>query len=610
MPTHDPEWSTCQVNEACVGVRLDGQDYGCLNHTQDEAARNQWWNDFQETASLDARGLTVPKELLRQVLEHAPKCSQGHPVLRNAKFQRTYFADPVNFGGVGFIDRTEFEGARFGGDADFRQARFGRGTFFGDARFDGDALFVDAEFNGTANFGGAWFAGQANFMLARFGGDQTLFGHVRFGGTAVFGHAEFNSEAIFIESQFDNNAAFGQAIFTQDAVFLDAHFNGDGIFGELRFSGKAVFKGVRFKGGAVFREARFDGEANFRNVQFDAKVRFSEAQFATQARFDALNGGGHLTFDNVTFEGMTAVSGNMVLLSALNTRFEKRARMELTSGTEVDLAGTIFHESSLLASCRLVSLEETEVAEVTVADVDLGACRFRGAHHLDELRIEDYRQFVSSPQTWPWTRRQVIAEEHAWREHRYTVEGKKRKAKGWHPDACKPNSMDSRPLDASELQIAAIYRDLRKGREDVKDSPGAADFYYGEMEMRRHSSQTPWAERWILTVYWLVCGYALRTLRSLGVLALFILLGSVSLWTFGSEEQSAQESSTSSSGNAAVEIGWEDALLTSIEAVIFREPENAPALTTAGQVAIDVLRAAGPVLVVLAVLSLRGRVKR
>jgi hypothetical protein len=37
-------------------------------------------------------------------------------------------------------------------------------------------------------------------------------------------------------------------------------------------------------------------------------------------------------------------------------------------------------------------------------------------------------------------------------------------------------------------QAAAAYRALRKSREDNKDEPGAADFYYGEMEMRRHAN--------------------------------------------------------------------------------------------------------------------------
>ena len=60
-------------------------------------------------------------------------------------------------------------------------------------------------------------------------------------------------------------------------------------------------------------------------------------------------------------------------------------------------------------------------------------------------------------------------------------------------------------------EIAGIYRDLRKGLEDVKNEPGAADFYYGEMEMRRLAGPKPtgapaasrggapsWAERALL----------------------------------------------------------------------------------------------------------------
>ena len=34
-------------------------------------------------------------------------------------------------------------------------------------------------------------------------------------------------------------------------------------------------------------------------------------------------------------------------------------------------------------------------------------------------------------------------------------------------------------------QVAAVYRDRRRSFEAKSDEPGAADFYYGEMEMRR-----------------------------------------------------------------------------------------------------------------------------
>ena len=55
-------------------------------------------------------------------------------------------------------------------------------------------------------------------------------------------------------------------------------------------------------------------------------------------------------------------------------------------------------------------------------------------------------------------------------------------------------------------QIAELYRAFRKGGEDAKDEPDAADFYYGEMEMRRHAGgrgevYRGQVERAILTLY-------------------------------------------------------------------------------------------------------------
>jgi hypothetical protein len=43
------------------------------------------------------------------------------------------------------------------------------------------------------------------------------------------------------------------------------------------------------------------------------------------------------------------------------------------------------------------------------------------------------------------------------------------------------------PEVVQPAQLAGLYRALRKARGGAKDKPGAADFYYGEMEMRRHA---------------------------------------------------------------------------------------------------------------------------
>jgi hypothetical protein len=41
--------------------------------------------------------------------------------------------------------------------------------------------------------------------------------------------------------------------------------------------------------------------------------------------------------------------------------------------------------------------------------------------------------------------------------------------------------------DVARRAIASIYRQLGKVQEDTRDQLRAADFHYGEMEMRRYS---------------------------------------------------------------------------------------------------------------------------
>ncbi|MGH1553539.1 hypothetical protein ACRAWF_20865 [Streptomyces sp. L7] len=63
--------------------------------------------------------------------------------------------------------------------------------------------------------------------------------------------------------------------------------------------------------------------------------------------------------------------------------------------------------------------------------------------------------------------------------------------------------------------LAPLYRQLRKSFEDSRNEPDAADFYYGEMEMRRHDLKRSRAERALLSLYWAVSGYGLRVSRAL-----------------------------------------------------------------------------------------------
>ncbi|MFD5305122.1 hypothetical protein ACFVOO_32435 [Streptomyces rochei] len=74
-----------------------------------------------------------------------------------------------------------------------------------------------------------------------------------------------------------------------------------------------------------------------------------------------------------------------------------------------------------------------------------------------------------------FTERRVPAEKHHWRA------GQPGAVPGWVLGTGR----------AGPLQLVPVYRALRKAFEDQKHEPGAADFYYGEMEMRRHADDIP-----------------------------------------------------------------------------------------------------------------------
>jgi hypothetical protein len=158
-------------------------------------------------------------------------------------------------------------------------------------------------------------------------------------------------------------------------------------------------------------------------------------------------------------------------------------------------------------------------------------------------------------------------------------------------------------------QVAGLYRALRKGREDIKDEPGAADFYYGEMEMRRASPGTDsnpdrlsransrgLVERVILTAYWLVSGYGLRAWRAVAGLAVVTSLLAVAFQLAGFAVPPRP-------------VSYWTSLLYAFRATLSLTDDEVK-LTAWGKLLQGILRLTGPVLLGLALLALRGRVKR
>jgi hypothetical protein len=223
-------------------------------------------------------------------------------------------------------------------------------------------------------------------------------------------------------------------------------------------------------------------------------------------------------------------------------------------------------------------------AAVTLHRVDLRRCSFGGATGLDQLVVASAR-FNERPERAA-SPRATIRDEVGWRE---------RAPRRVRFGIVLGGGRHQRHRDVA-AHIARLYRELRKAHEDFKNEPGAADFYYGEMEMRKFADRR--TVRLLIAAYWLVSGYGLRPLRALTALAVVLALAALPMAS-GGYVTSSQAAPT-----------YIDALLDLAQVTVSLSVAPTERFSTQGEVLSLAVRILGPVLLALAVLALRGRVKR
>jgi uncharacterized protein YjbI with pentapeptide repeats len=621
----EPRWTQCEQND-CIGARIvNGK---CIAHA-DAEERDQVFRDPNRQIADYFRGVHITAELLSEALAAAPRDRQDRPVLYRANFTQAVFEDDAGLKRVVFDEFTSFEEVTFKKGAYFDQANFGSCSFY-HARFEGDA-----DFDGVM-FGGA-----------------TFFFEAYLGGKVSFHSATFKESVNFYEQTFRDTASFSGATFEGDADFTRAEFKGSSDFDRAVFRKVGDFNSTQFLGAmASFSEARFEGSrADFRGATFDAgMVRFDEMALPEDTGFLDISIKCML-FDlsRVSFPQFVALRVQARRMSCIRTRFLAGGHLQI-SLADITLKESEFPSPFIISGeptrhPSIVSLQRTNVYALVLNGTNLRMCRFAGAHNLDRLRIEGAREFADSPHGWKlgrvggqglpiwrWTRRQALAEEHEWRRLRPLPEvpsGRIHpKKQGWYPTECQTPAWAGSHIALEPEEIASLYRSVRKGREDNKDEPGAADFYYGEMEMRRKAKSTASGERFILLVYWLLAGYGQRATRAFLTLLVTVLVASSTIAAIGiprpakpglvgsvvgipPSQRVNLESSTSSPSTAAPEpygSRFLTASRVSVEAALFRSPDQE--LTPAGRGIQTALRIIGPVLLGLGILSIRGRVKR
>lgn len=574
-----------------------------------------------------------------------------------ATFERATFSGVAKFGSASFHGGARFEDAAFNAPALFGNVTFGADTDFEYTTFNGAALFRNVTFSGEAEFMGAAFNTEVRFDSAVFNANAA-FGGVTFRGAAWFKDAKFNENASFRGSTFHASARFAGTTFHANAEFWSATFythadfgrttfNGDASFDVVTISGDAWFEHAAFAGESWFERAAFGGEAGFEGATFDADAGFKRATFSQHAGFDRVTFRGHVGFEDVTF--MKAVSFESALLrsemqirAAANQvdlyglRGEGRVSLRLRAAkvdlTDVVLTGPVSvlglghpidgvdetafgHGAAVVPPVRVSSVRGLDAALVTLTDVDLTKCRFVGLRRADQIVLDGQCVFADGP----GGRRRVLAEEHHWR-----AEGGGARAPHSGIWLRLPEDDAGRVELVGPARLEVLYRQLRKALEDAKNEPGAADFYYGEMEMRRAATSRR-TERWLLALYWAASGYGLRARRALAWLALLIVLSIGGLAWFGfpqtAKEQKASGMVVTQAGRQPITLSIrqadpvrplpdrvEKATEITLNAVIFRSPDAD--LTTAGRYFNIATRILGPVLLGLSVLAIRNQVKR
>jgi uncharacterized protein YjbI with pentapeptide repeats len=566
----------------CQGHLIEGSEF-CLSHSSD-FEKSQFLSRLSPGDDLNLRGTHFTEELLDQLIDCMRSPSSGRITL-------------------GEVD---FEEAIFEGQVDLAHAHFTKTADFTNAVFVKSALFNDTFFD-----------------------DDTYFEGVMFQDRAPFGRAQFAADAVFSGAIFCDGAGFGNAAFSARAWFRGVRIEKVAYFADARFAGNIDFDGVAISGLADFSGCRFEQAEQLGPIVCKNKIDLSSALFDVPVVIEAA--ASEVNCRRVRWNSKATLRTRYATIDLTDAFFEYP--LAITHRVEPFLThhGEVVDESALLHGraqrSSLASLGGVDTAHVLVAGIDLSACRFSGSFHLDQIQIER-GDFAASPKGFrrkglriiKWTKRRTLIEEHHWRAS--VNPGIGVTANGWQ-----------RAAEGSEIAspatLAVLYRQLRKALEDGKNEPDAADFYYGEMEMRRRDSTRPLGERFLLAFYWMISGYGLRAGRAVAWLftAATVTLLALTLWGIPKDSPESAIAGEIANGRIILKtkkdepinpkgplpkridgVRLEKSLSVTLNSVVFRSSGHD--LTTTGSYIEMASRLVEPVFLGFAVLAIRGRVKR
>ena len=616
------DWQTCEVDE-CDAIPVGRPDATrCLRHLPAGQARKEALKAMLRRYTVegprgyvrvDLRGNVFDERLLNETLGQLRDPSEDAPALA-WDFQKCTFTGRADFTDVVFGNVLRPRDTY----VDFTDARFEDAAVFTRARFHAPAFFENTRFT-TADFDQAAFDHDAWFLRTRLA--TGMFSDTAFARGAYFHEVSANSLAlpgaqfagpVHLEPVTVDHLDLTHATFTERATL---HLQGSGVLDDADF-GAGV--DVLLVPPPAPMEENVTGLASL-NM---SRTRLGAASTVTGDLRILRAGGDHEQrvgrgdYPQITSD---LVDAKVILTGSVRT---------VPEDDERDV-----HRLMYPRLPKITSLTGTDVAELTVTDVDLGSCRFAGALNLDKLRLLGKTPFAQPRRSELLSRtgkrrrsqrpiaREMLLDEFDFGSNPVV-----------HLHFRNGRRFSSKPV--ADDQLAGLYRALRKALEDSKNEPGAGDMYYGEMEARRRASHRP-SEYLVLWVYRALSGYGQRVGRALAwllslVIVLIVLLVEVGLpdTTNSAQRMTGTLQPMRASGepqDIALEVRTPPALLPTSDrrwtldrveraarvatgSVVFRDTDQQ--LTAAGRWTVNGGRLLGPLLIALTALAIRARVKR
>ena len=344
-------------------------------------------------------------------------------------------------------------------------------------------------------------------------------------------------------------------------------FEGAIAMSRAEIAGRASFQ--RLKGALVCTEAIFGGDINLTGADLFGGLHGERMIAKSASGIGPLHAGG-VWLGWATMHSRVQIDASVRELHLSNASMQKGGTLRLREGTvrldglmlggPLRVTGSVEHGKKP----EVLSVRSADAGQISFAHVDMRRCVFHGANGLDQVDLEATALLPRGPRRSRF--RRFIADELAWRTHTG------RSVRGWEIEGVvvghelpprkkgQPDPVLLPPLSA--LEVASTYRQLRRSLESRSDMPGAADFYYGEMQMRRAGESTSGLQSALLWCYWAISGYGLRPLRAVGIWLVLLGLGVYAFDSCGFVSKEPRARAILVAVRASFGIGAPETLLT------------------------------------------------